>query len=90
MNNLGVEHHRWVNNADIVTRNPIYPYKHHGKLHYFDHYGDVRIFTRWQMIKDRVKGFYKGFKKGKVNFFVNHFMDNYIKNLEKLTSPSNT
>lgn len=84
MNRLGIEHHRWVNNADIVTRNPIYPYTHHGQLHYFDHYGDVRVFTRWQKIKDRVKGFYTGLKKGKVNFFVNHLMENYLKNLGKL------
>lgn len=90
MNNLSIEHHRWVNNADIVTRNPIYPYKHHGQIHYFDHYGDVRVFTKWQKIKDRVKGFYKGLKKGKVNFFVNHLMANYLKNLEKLISLSNS
>jgi triacylglycerol lipase len=84
MNSLNIEHHRWVNNEDIVTRNPVYPYKHHGQLHYFDHYGDVRVFTRWQTIKDRVKGFYTGLKKGKVNFFVNHLMENYLKNLGKL------
>ena len=84
LNKLEVEHHRWVNNADIVTRNPIYPYKHHGTLHYFDHHGEVRFFNRWQMIKDRVKGFYKGLKVGKVNFFVNHLMENYLKNLSKL------
>lgn len=84
MNSLNIEHHRWVNNADAVTRNPIYPYKHHGQLHYFDHHGNVRIFTRWQTIKDRVKGFYIGLKKGKINFFVNHDIGNYIKNLGNL------
>lgn len=88
MNSLAIEHHRWVNNADVVTRNPIYPYKHHGQLHYFDHHGNVRVFTRWQTIKDRVKGFYIGLKKGKVNFFVNHLMENYLKNLGNLTDLS--
>ena len=81
---LNIEHHRWVNNADIVTRNPLFPYYHFGSLTYFDHNGNVASMTTWQRIKDRVKGFIVGIKKGKVNFFVNHLIDNYIENLEEL------
>lgn len=84
MNSLGIVHYRWVNNADLVTRNPLFPYVHHGVLLYFDHNGDIQVMTTWQIIKDRIKGFFVGLRKGKVNFFVNHFMQNYIKNLEKL------
>jgi len=84
MNTLAVEHHRWVNNADIVTRNPIFPYKHHGIVHYFDHHGNIASLNKWQTFKDRVKGFIIGIKKGKVNFFVNHDIGNYIKNIERL------
>jgi hypothetical protein len=84
LNTLNIEHHRWVNNADIVPRNPIFPYYHHGELNYFDHNGDLTDMTVFQMVKDKIKGTILGLKKGKVNFFVNHEMKNYIKNLEKL------
>lgn len=84
MEGLEIEHHRWVNNADIVTRNPIPPYFHYGTLHYFDHHGNLAVLNRWQTFKDRAKGFFVGIKKGKVNFFVNHLMENYLTNLKKL------
>lgn len=84
LRSLNIEHHRWVNNADIVTRNPILPYKHHGTLHYFNHYGQVSNVTRFRLVWDRILGTITGIKKGKINFFVNHLIDNYIKNLENL------
>lgn len=82
MNSLNIKHYRFVNNADIVTRNPLYPYKHHGELYYFDHNGKLAAMTNWQIAKDRVKGFLIGIKRGKVNYFINHFIENYIENLE--------
>jgi len=84
MNSLSIEHHRFVNNADIVTRNPVYPYEHHGVLYYFDHHGNLANMSKWQTAKDRLKGFWVGIKKGKINFFVNHFIERYIDNLELL------
>jgi triacylglycerol lipase len=84
MQGLDIQHYRWVNNEDIVTRNPIGRYTHHGELHYFDHNGNLSVLNWWQTTKDRVKGFWTGIKKGKINFFVNHEIGNYIKNLEKL------
>ena len=84
LNRLNITHYRYVNNADIVTRNPIFPYFHHGELFYFNHDGDLTEMTLLQMIIDRIKGFLIGLEKGKINFFVNHFMKNYIENLEKL------
>ena len=85
MNSLGVMHYRWVNNADVVARNPVLPsYAHHGKLVYFDHNGNIREMTDWQIRKDRIKGFFVGLMKGRVNFFVNHKIENYVKNLERI------
>ena len=84
MNSLEIDHKRWVNNADIVTRNPVWPYYHHGELYYMNHYGDVRKMTSWQIVKDRFRGFIVGIKRGEVNFFVNHSIERYIKNLEKI------
>lgn len=83
MYGIGLNHHRWVNNADIVTRNPVFPYEHHGELHYMNHDGQVVEMTTWQIIKDRIRGFFKGIKKGKINFFVNHSIERYQENLEK-------
>jgi len=84
LNSLNILHVRWVNNADIITRNPVYPYWHHGILMYFDHDGNIANMTALQIAKDRIKGFFVGLSKGEVNFFVNHDMTRYIRNLEKL------
>lgn len=85
LNSLNIEHHRWVNNADIVTRNPIFPYWHHGTLFYFDHNGNfIENLSCIQTTKDRIKGFFVGISKGNINFFVNHDIERYIENLEKL------
>lgn len=84
MNDIGLIHHRWVNNADIVTRVPIWPYKHHGTLHYMNHYGELREMTTWQIVKDRFRGFLTGLKHGEINFFVNHSIERYIHNLEEM------
>jgi hypothetical protein len=85
LNSLNIEHHRYINNCDVITRNPIFPYKHHGKIYYFDHNGNLTNFNVVQRTKDIIKGTIVGLKKGKINFFLNHFMENYIKNLEKLS-----
>jgi len=81
---LGVEHHRWVNNNDIVTRVPlrIMGYTHHGKEHYINAYGDVRKMSGWQRTKDKWRGFVMGIKKGKIDNFGDHSMTEYIKHIE--------
>jgi triacylglycerol lipase len=48
---LGVVHHRWKNNNDIVTTVPptLLGYRHHGTQHYLNAYGQVRtqLDGRW-------------------------------------------
>lgn len=56
---LTCAHHRWVNNNDMVTKVPlaIMLFKHHGKLHYLNHYGLIRNgLSPWQRIKDSWRG----------------------------------
>lgn len=83
-NSLGVVHHRWVNNNDIVTRVPlnIMGYVHDGQEHYINAYGKLRQSTGWQRIKDRFRGMWMGLKKGKIDNFSDHNIGDYIKHIE--------
>ena len=85
---LGVIHHRWVNNNDIVTRVPLrlMGYTHHGSEHYLNAYGNVRKMTGMQRFKDRMRGLWMGIKRGGVDSFSDHSMTNYINYLEMYAS----
>lgn len=63
----GINHWRFVNNNDIVTKVP-FPiiYRHHGQLVYINHYGNIRKMTTWQRIKDQWRGRLRAFAKGQV------------------------
>jgi triacylglycerol lipase len=85
VDNLGLIHHRWVNNNDIVCRVPlvIMGYRHHGEEHYLNAYGNIRKLTAWQRTKDRWRGMWMGIKKGQIDNFSDHNMSEYIKHLAK-------
>ena len=85
---LGVVHHRWKNNNDIVTTVPptFLGYRHHGELHYLNAYGNVRKPTGWQLFKDKWRGTWMGLKQGKIDSFSDHSIENYINYLEMYAS----
>jgi triacylglycerol lipase len=85
---LGVVHHRWKNNNDIVTTVPLalMGYVHHGNQHYLNAYGNYRKPTGWQLVKDKWRGIWMGLKKGKIDSFGDHSMAEYIKHLEAALS----
>lgn len=87
LNELSINHHRWVNNVDIVTRVPFPFYKHHGELHYMNHNGLIKKMSAIQMLVDRIKGAWTGLKNGKINYFINHGCEKYINNIEKNIEP---
>ena len=78
---------RYVNNNDIVPKVP--PswllFVHGGKLMYINHFGNIRILTYWQRVKDQWRGFISAFKKFQFFDFVSdHGMPKYIKYTSKL------
>ena len=83
---LGVTHHRWKNNNDIVTTVPLWVmgFVHHGTEHYLNAYGNYRKPTGWQMFKDRWRGMWMGIKQGKIDNFGDHSMVDYIKHIENI------
>ena len=83
---LGVTHHRWKNNNDIVTTVPLWVmgYVHHGTEHYLNAYGNYRKPTGWQLVKDKWRGIWMGLKQGKIDSFGDHSMTEYIKHIENL------
>lgn len=81
VNHVKLEHVRWVNNNDIVTRVPMLwmGYRHTGTQMYINAYGKLRKMSKTQRAKDRWRGFWMGVKKGKVDHFADHSMDEYIR-----------
>lgn len=79
----GVLHFRFVNNADIVARVPLWPFHHFGGMYYMNHYGNLRAPTAWQVTKDVWRGFLVGLKRKEINFFSNHSITNYAERLER-------
>jgi len=86
MTGMDLVHHRWVNNADIVTKVPALPFFHYGELHYMNHWGNVREMNGWQMFKDRLRGFWVGLKRGSISYFGNHSITRYRTNLENFAA----
>lgn len=81
---LGINHHRWKNNNDVVTNVPpaFVGYRHHGTENYINAYGNLRSPTGWQRIKDKFRGIWMGLKQGKIDSFSDHSIDEYIKHIE--------
>lgn len=75
-----IEHIRWVNNNDIVTRVPPawMGYHHVGREMYLNAYGKVRRMTKYQRLKDRYRGFKMGLKQGKIDHFADHAIVRYV------------
>jgi hypothetical protein len=85
----GVLHFRFVNNADIVARVPLWPFYHFGGMFYMNHYGNLRAPTAWQVTKDVWRGFVVGLKRKEINFFSNHSITRYAANLERWKNGDN-
>jgi triacylglycerol lipase len=83
INYVELDHYRWVNNNDVVTRTPPawMRYRHTGKLMYLDSDGNVRNLTPRQRAKDRWRGARKGLRQRKIDHFSDHPIAEYIRYL---------
>jgi triacylglycerol lipase len=83
MEATGLLAYRFVNNADIVARVPLWPFHHLAGAMYINHYGNLRTLTFRQSFKDVWRGFFVGLKRKEgINFFTNHSITRYAERLE--------
>ena len=79
---INVNHFRHVNNNDAVTGVPFafLGYRHHTVARYINHYGNIRPLTRWQRIKDKLRGRWAAIKNFQFfDGFRDHSMVNYVR-----------
>ena len=84
---IELEHHRFVNNNDMVTKVPLWimGYRHSGNLTYINHYGNIREMTSYQKFKDKLRGRWAAIRK--LQFFDgirDHDINKYCKKLKGL------
>lgn len=74
VNHVELDHYRWVNNNDIVTRVPPVwlGYRHSGKEMYLDRNGVLRQVLGWRRMSDRLQGFFKGLRSWKIDHLSDH------------------
>ena len=92
VNYCDINHIRWVNNNDIVTRVPPawLGFRHSGKEMYLDAKGELRNVTGMGRMKDRFRGFFRGLKKFKIDHFSDHSIDAYIEYINNANEKEKT
>lgn len=80
INFVDLEHFRYVNNNDIVTRVPpvMLGYRHCGRQVYLDRDGNIAKLGHIGRRRDRWKGFLRGLTRGKIDHFADHSIHQYI------------
>jgi triacylglycerol lipase len=80
VNHVKLNHFRWVNNNDIVTRMPPpwLGYRHNGKEMYLDRLGRLKELKGWRRVSDRLQGFWGGLRKWKLDQLSDHSAVQYI------------
>ena len=87
VNHVKLQHFRWVNNNDIVTRMPPpwLGYRHNGQEMYLDRFGHLQKIHGWRRVSDRIQGFFSSLKKGKIDQLADHSAVQYIDTIFQLS-----
>jgi triacylglycerol lipase len=80
INYVKLDHYRYVNNNDIVTRVPPawFGYRHCGSEVYMNRDGKIGRISYVNKRRDRWKGFLRGLKRWKIDHFADHSIHHYI------------
>lgn len=80
VHHVKLQHYRWVNNNDIVTKKPsaLAGYRHSGTEMYLDRYGNLVDAYEWGRLKDRMLGVLSGIRAMKIGALADHSILRYI------------
>lgn len=77
---VNVEHYRWVNNNDYITRVPSawLGYRHSGTEMYLNREGQLKKITGLRRMKDRLKGAWAGLLRKRFDYADDHAITQYV------------
>ena len=83
VSHVEIQHNRWVNNNDIVTRMPpvFMGYRHNGDEKYIDRHGRLTKISGWKRVSDRIQGLLKGLARFRIDYLSDHSAIDYIDNI---------
>lgn len=85
INYVHLNHFRYVNNNDIVTRvpPPWLGFRHAGDMVYLNRNGEIKKYGHVATRRDRWKGFFRGIGRWKIDHFSDHSIHQYIESIAK-------